>query len=247
MQPVAQQVADGDLALALEVRRPRLELDDVCLVELQLGGVLDGDDALVLGDERRQDVEGRGLAGASAARDEDVEAGLDARPQELEHLGRGRAEVDEVVHGDRFGRELPDGDDRADQRQRLDDRVDARPVGQTCVHARARGVDPPPERRDDPVDDAQDVLVVQEVAVDPRDLASTLDVEVARTVDHDLGDRIVFQQSVERSETADLADQLSGQVFALVMGHREPVDGDHPVDDRVDLDPELLRIRDIEQ
>ena len=57
VQRVAEQVADRDLALALEVRRPRLERDDVRLAELQLGGVLDRDDPLVLGDERRQDVE----------------------------------------------------------------------------------------------------------------------------------------------------------------------------------------------
>ena len=48
---VAHQVADGDRALALDVGRARLQGDDVLLVQLQLGGVLDGDDALVVGDE----------------------------------------------------------------------------------------------------------------------------------------------------------------------------------------------------
>ena len=52
-QRVADQVADRDLALALDVRRAGLEAQHVLLVELELGGVLDGDDALVLGDERR--------------------------------------------------------------------------------------------------------------------------------------------------------------------------------------------------
>ena len=172
VQPVAQQVPDGDLAQALEVRRARLELHDVRLVELQLGGILDGDDPLVLGDERRQDVEGRRLARAGAAGHEDVEPCLDADAQELEHLGRRRPEADEVVDRDRLCRELPHRDDRTDQRQRFDDRVDARAIGQPRVHARARCVDPPAERGDDPVDDAQDVLVVQEVAVDPFDLAA---------------------------------------------------------------------------
>ena len=53
-QRVAHQVADGDLAPALDVGRAALQPDDVRLVELQLGGVLDGDDALVVGDERRR-------------------------------------------------------------------------------------------------------------------------------------------------------------------------------------------------
>ena len=52
-QRVADQVADLDLALALDVRRAGLEPQHVLLVELELGGVLDRDDALVLGDERR--------------------------------------------------------------------------------------------------------------------------------------------------------------------------------------------------
>ena len=47
VEGVAQEVADGDLAVALEVRWARLEGDDVLLAELQLGGVLDGDDPLV--------------------------------------------------------------------------------------------------------------------------------------------------------------------------------------------------------
>ena len=53
-QGVADELADRDRALALDVRRPRLERDDVLLAELQLGGVLDGHDPLVVGDERRR-------------------------------------------------------------------------------------------------------------------------------------------------------------------------------------------------
>ena len=82
-QRVPHQVADLDLALALDVGRAGLEPQHVVLVQLQLGGVLDGDDALVVGDERRQHVERRGLAGAGAARDEDVEPALDAGREEV--------------------------------------------------------------------------------------------------------------------------------------------------------------------
>ena len=70
---VADQVADADLALALDVRRARLERDDVPLLQLQLGRVLDRDDPLVAGDEGGDGVQERRLAGAGAARDEDVE------------------------------------------------------------------------------------------------------------------------------------------------------------------------------
>ena len=57
--------------------------DDVRLLQLQLGGVLDGGDALVVRDERRQGVEQRRLAAAGAAGDQDVDPGLDAGRQEL--------------------------------------------------------------------------------------------------------------------------------------------------------------------
>ena len=46
-QGVAHEVADRDRALAFDVRRARLERDHVILRQLQLGGVLDRDDALV--------------------------------------------------------------------------------------------------------------------------------------------------------------------------------------------------------
>ena len=45
-QRVADEIADADLALALDVGGARLEPDHVLLLELQLGGVLDRDDAL---------------------------------------------------------------------------------------------------------------------------------------------------------------------------------------------------------
>ena len=48
-QRVADQVADGDLAVALDVRRAGLQPDHVVLRQGQLGGVLDGDDALAPG------------------------------------------------------------------------------------------------------------------------------------------------------------------------------------------------------
>ena len=45
-QRVAHEAADRHLAAALERRRPRLEPDDVRLLQAQLGGVLDRHDPL---------------------------------------------------------------------------------------------------------------------------------------------------------------------------------------------------------
>ena len=73
-QAVAHEVAHGDLAFAFEIGRSGLEPHGVRLLELQLGRVLAGDDALVVIDVAGETVEQRGLAGAGAARDNGVDA-----------------------------------------------------------------------------------------------------------------------------------------------------------------------------
>ena len=67
--------------VALDVARPGLHPDHVRLLEPQLGGVLDRRHPLVVGDEGREGVQQRRLAAAGAARDDDVDPGLDARPR----------------------------------------------------------------------------------------------------------------------------------------------------------------------
>ena len=56
-QTVFYKIAHGDLALAFQVRRPGLKAHDMWLLELQLGGVLTGDDPLFLVDVPRQAVQ----------------------------------------------------------------------------------------------------------------------------------------------------------------------------------------------
>ena len=73
-QAVAQELADGELALALDVGWAVLERDHVWMVDLELGGVLDRDHALVVRDEASDDVEGGRLARTGAARNEHVHA-----------------------------------------------------------------------------------------------------------------------------------------------------------------------------
>src|SRR2546430_16870559 len=59
---IPDEVHDRDGDLAFDVRGARLEAYDVVLDESELGGVLDRDDALVLRDEAREDVEERRLS-----------------------------------------------------------------------------------------------------------------------------------------------------------------------------------------
>ncbi|MCY1546522.1 hypothetical protein D9M68_825230 [compost metagenome] len=61
-QAVLDQVADRHRALAFHIGRPRLQRHQVGLRQLQLGRILDRDDAFVIRDEAGQHVQQRGLA-----------------------------------------------------------------------------------------------------------------------------------------------------------------------------------------
>jgi hypothetical protein len=92
-QRVAYEVANPDLALALDVLRARLEPEDMLLGQLELGRVLDRDDAVAVGDRGGQRVQERCLAGAGAARDQDVDLRLDATAQEVGRVRGQRADA----------------------------------------------------------------------------------------------------------------------------------------------------------
>ena len=71
---------------------------------------------------------------------------------------------DQVVGLQPLGRKPPDREQRAVDRQRRNDGVDARAVRQARVHHRRAVVDAPADAADDAVDDAQQVRVVLERA-----------------------------------------------------------------------------------
>ena len=77
-QGVDDQLANGDTALAANIRGTGLKTADVLLVELQLCRILDGDDPLVDGDESRADVEQRRLTRTGTTGDQDVRSRKDA-------------------------------------------------------------------------------------------------------------------------------------------------------------------------
>src|SRR5690606_13861774 len=73
-QAVLDEIAHGDLALAVEVGRPGLQPHHMRLLELKLRRGLAGDDALVAVDVVRETIEQGRLAGARAAGNDDVAA-----------------------------------------------------------------------------------------------------------------------------------------------------------------------------
>ncbi len=201
------QRPDRDTPGPLRVRRARFEPHHVRLREPQLGRLLDGDDAFRGWNRLRQRVEQGGLARARRPGHEDVPSRADGPAQER----RRRAVHPEVVERDRSCAEAPDGDARTVDRQWRDDRVQARTVGKAGVDHRRRTVEPQAQRCDDPLDQVHDRVGV-EFEDDGLQTARALDVGAPRTVDHDLGDRRVGEQRLERTETRDFVGELLEQL-----------------------------------
>ncbi|CRI64972.1 hypothetical protein THIOKS12210017 [Thiocapsa sp. KS1] len=207
-QAVAHQIALGDLAAALDVGRAGLEPYDMGLLKLQLGGVFDGDDTLVRGNETGEDVEQRGLAGAGAAGDQDVESASDRRLKHATDRRGQLAELDEPFHREPIDREASNRHHGAVECQRRDDGIHAGAVRQPSVDHGRGLVDPAPDTRDDTVDDGHEMTVVVEARTRQFQPTVALDIDLARPVDQDVRDRGIGQQTLQRTQTQDLVLDL---------------------------------------
>src|SRR5262245_8540337 len=215
-QGVFHQIRRGDRAFAFDVWRPRFQSHDVLLLELQFGRVFDRDDALVIRNEARQRVKQRRFAGARATRDDHVRAGLDLPFQQHHHLGRQCLEIQQVLELQRIAAESTNGNRRAVQRQRRNDRVHAAAVGQTRIDHRADFIDATADLRHDAVDDLQQVRVVAKLNWRPLHLAAALDVDILRPVDQNIADRMVLEQHLQRPQAKGLVEHLLDQALSLL-------------------------------
>ena len=163
----ADQLALVDAALFVQIGRAGFELHHVPLLQLQFGGVFNGDDALVFGDEARQRVQRGRFAGTGSARDQDGGLRLDARRQKFQHAGRQRLVGDHLVGGDDVAAEAADAERWAVERQRRNDGVDARSVEQARIDDGLRFIDTPAHLRNDLLDDVQQVRISFRRAASP--------------------------------------------------------------------------------
>ena len=107
-QRVLQEIAHRDLAGAFEIGGAGFQADDMRLLQLQLGGILDRHGALGMLDHARQRVEERCLARSGAARDQDIAPRFDDRFEHLRDRARHAAVRNQSLHIDRHPRELAD-------------------------------------------------------------------------------------------------------------------------------------------
>ena len=154
--------------------------------------------------------------------------------------GRHAADLDQAVHADRHARELADREQRAVERQRRDDRVDAAAVGEAGVDHRRGFVDPAADRGDDLLDDPQQVPLVLEADRRRLQHAVALDEDLVVAVDQDVGDGRVLEQRLERAQAEQLVEDVADQLLALGLIERLVLLGQLFVDDVADLRLDLL-------
>src|SRR5579885_1535256 len=239
-QRVAHKVALVDLAPALDVRRAGLQLDDMRLLQLKLGGVLDRDDTLVVADLARERVQERGLSGSGASGDDDVEPAARADLQRAGDLGRDAAVFDQRAERERGFRELADGDAGPLEAERRRDDVDAAAVEEARVQHRTRFVDAPADRGGDALGHVHDLHGVPEAQRGQLQLAAALDVDAVRAVDQDVRDLIVAEQGLQRTEPHHVVDDLGRERALLPLVQQQALLVRDLGHDLVDAERELL-------
>ena len=156
-QAVDDQLPLPHRALAFDVGRARFQADDVLLLELQFGGVFDGDDAVGVGNVSREHIQQSRLAGAGSAGDQNVQPAFHHGREQFQHrLGEGLV-LDHLARGDRLASETADREAGAIDGQRRNDGVDARSVGQAGIDHRRRFIDAAADAGDDALDDLHEM------------------------------------------------------------------------------------------
>ena len=97
-------------------------------------------------------------------------------------------------------------------------------VGQAGVDHRRCLVDAAADLRDDAVDDAQHVRLVEERRLRLLDLARALDVHLVEAVDHDLGHRRVVEERLDRAVAEDVVGDLAFESDAFARAERSLLD-----------------------
>ena len=223
-QRVAHEAPDRHLAAALDAGRTRLEPDDVGLDEPQLGGVLDRHEALVRRDERRQDVQRRGLARPGPARHEDRADGRGRRARSTSAQRRPArcrfATRSAEVRARRRKRRIVSTGPSTRQRRQHD--VHARPVGQAGVAERLGLVDAAPERREDPLDGVAELRLAREPGPAAAPAARARSTHTGPTpLTMHLVDLRVAQQRLERPEAERaLGDPVGQRGPRALVEHR---------------------------
>ena len=206
----------------------------------ELGGVLDGDQALARRNEIGQHIEQRRLARAGAARDDQIAPQHDALAQKAHHALIGRAEPNQVVGPQPLAPESPDGDGRSLDRQRRDHRVHPRAVGQARIDHRRAFIDAPADGRHDALDHRAHRGLAAEGERGGFQTPGTLDEDLAGAVDHDLAHRTVGHQAFQWPEANHLIQSVGHQPLGIDGRGQRGLALQDLLEQRAGIDPQLL-------
>ena len=134
--------------------------------------------------------------------------------------GHHRFLLDQVVDVVALAAESTNRERRTVERQRRNDRIDTRTVGQPRVNHRRRFVNPASDLRDDSIDDQHQVLIVLELDLGGVELAALFDVNLVVSVDQDIGDLIVPQKRLERPESEQLVFDFFYKMSLVGVGEQ---------------------------
>ena len=178
-----------------------------------------------------QDVQKGGLAGAGAAGDEDADAGFHRGGEHFHHLRGDALQLHQLVGGQGAGAEAADGQGGPVERQRRNDGVDARAVGQAGIDHRRGLIHSAAHARHDAVDDLQQMAVVAKGRTDPLQQSALFNEDMVLVVDQNVGDLGIAEQGLQRSETEDFVEQVGLDLLLLVEVQRHPLVRDDLLDD----------------
>ncbi len=235
-QRIDHQIARRDGARAFDVGRARFKAHHVRLLQLQFGGVFDGDDALVFRNEARHGVEHGRLAGARTAGDHDVQARFHAAAEKVENAVRERLVLQQIFGGQQLLAVAPDGERPGPMSE--SGGITAQTREPSSRRASTMGDESSmraADVRNDAVDNHAQMRLIPEADVGFDQPAAALDVHVVEAVDHDVGDGVVLQQRFERAEAEDFVLNFFDDAFALGHRHRDAFVDDQPFDEIADL------------
>src|SRR6185437_7141391 len=130
-----------------------------------------------------------------------------------------------------------DGDARTMDRKRRQDDVDAAAIQQATIHHWTGFVDAPTNLRGNLLSDGGDVIIVAESYRNPFQPAVSLDVNISRTVHHDIADRLIQQQRTKRPVACHVVGNLVREQKLLASRQFESFLVGNLMDDFLDLPP----------
>jgi hypothetical protein len=231
-ESIANEVCCGHAATSFDVWRSGFEAEDVFLLELEFGGVFDGDDAVIIGDEAGEGIEECGFSGASSAADDDIEACFHGAFEEHDHFGGEGAEFEKVFESEWVASEAADGERGAIEGERGDDGIETGAIGEPGIDHGRCFVDSASDFGDDAIEDLEKMFVVSEGDIRPLDAAVFFNEHILGSVDHDIGDAFFLEKDFERSESEGFIENFFDKAFSFgaieewVFGIAEVFDDD---------------------